>query len=231
MVLLTWGIFNRSKKTAQECSNAQASQLRVSNGKASLALQVLIGHERILGFSDRQVDLCIINMIARAELLVLETLHHGLSFVATFITLVILIALATLLLCHTRLTFIIFGLHFIIFVLFILFLLHDFILEPSAQIWIFLFGASMLDCRIKVLPQPIFNIVSLRVEEMKDPFDAVFLRKYLVMLLLLLKFFVTFIREGVISSYIRLPELLLVSHFALKVLPVRFDNRIVLFFT
>ena len=91
-------------------------------------------------------------MIARAELLVLETLHHSLGFVATFITLVILVALAALLLCHTSLLVPIFRRLFALFKLFILFLLHNLKLEPSAQICVLFYGAGMLDCGIKVLP-------------------------------------------------------------------------------
>ena len=66
---------------------------------------------------------------------------------------------------------------------------------------------------------------------MKDASNTIFLREYLVMLLLLLNFLDTFIRERVISSLLCHPELLLVSHLDLKVLPVRLDNRIVHIFT
>ena len=66
-------------------------------------------------------------------------------------------------------------------------MLHNFVLETSTQISMLFPGSCIIDCRIAVLSQPIFDIISLRVQEMKDSFDSILLREYFVMLLLFMQ--------------------------------------------
>ena len=103
-------------------------------------------------------------------------------------------------------------------------MLHDFILEPPTEYWVFFLVTSVVDGWDTVLTQPILNLVALIGKEVEDTLYSVLLGEHFVMLFLFSQ--LVWVNEAPIFFRLNLeaPELLFKLDLALKAFLVGFHQ-------